>query len=149
MQPEPFSTDQHNIIPLGRCMWREWKPAGFITAPTEEAWLEYLQGKHPKSPWKTFVVLSGNRVVGTAGIAETDSPEISKYTPWLVNEYVLPEFRGKGLARTLEESVEKEARRYGCKKLYIWVSPGSEGFHLHRGYTWLDKTGSVMLKHLS
>lgn len=45
-----------------------------------------------------FAALAGERPVGMASLVVDDMPDRPELTPWLASVYVLPEWRGRGLA---------------------------------------------------
>lgn len=84
-----------------------------IASRTEEEWRKSLQKKG-----KTFVAVEGERFVGMGRINFYDElPGV----PVLHKLGVLPEYRGKGIARKLVEAREKWAASEGAKKIRLYV----------------------------
>lgn len=68
------------------------------------------------------VALHENRIVGSASILPHDLDPRPDLTPWLGGVFVLPAFRGQGIATRLVERILGEARRLRLPHLYLWTT---------------------------
>lgn len=79
------------------------------------------------------VAVRGGQVVGTASIKIQDLDPCPELTPWLGGVFVLPRFRGQGIATLLVERIIAEARRLGLPHLYLWTT-SSESLYARLGW---------------
>ncbi len=82
-----------------------------------------------------FVALAGGVAVGTASLIAEDIPSRSELAPWLASVFVLPEWRGRGIASRLIQCVEQEARASGIARFYLYT-PDQQA--LYRRLGWQD-----------
>jgi N-acetylglutamate synthase-like GNAT family acetyltransferase len=66
-----------------------------------------------------WVIHDDSRVFGTAALRARDFEGLDHLTPWLGGVFVFPEFRGRGMGRTVCMTVESEAVRRGVTTLYL------------------------------
>ncbi|WP_346426392.1 GNAT family N-acetyltransferase [Halomonas sp. JS92-SW72] len=76
----------------------------------------------PSGVPSVFVALQGERSVGTASLVADDMSGRDDLGPWLASVYVLPEWRGQGIASRLVRRVEDEARAAGIERLWLFTS---------------------------
>lgn len=95
--------------------------------------LEEPELRTPASSFERFWVVEGPgaRVVGCCGLeVRADHVELEKL-------YLLPEARGRGLARELVGRVEAEARARGLGRVELWSDTrflDAHGLYAHLGY---------------
>ncbi len=82
-----------------------------------------------------FAVMDGERPVGMASLVVDDMSDRRELTPWLASVYVLPEWRGRGIASRLVRRVEEEARAHGVERFYLYT-PDQQA--LYRRLGWQD-----------
>ncbi len=82
-----------------------------------------------------FAALDGERPVGMASLVAEDMSDRRELTPWLASVYVLPEWRGRGIASRLVRRVEEEARAHGHGLFYLYT-PDQQS--LYRRLGWVD-----------
>ncbi|UYG05965.1 GNAT family N-acetyltransferase [Halomonas sp. LR3S48] len=82
-----------------------------------------------------FVAMHGNKPVGTAALLAEDMDSRRELTPWLASVFVLPEWRGQGIASTLIRRVEEEAVACGVDHFYLFT-PDQQA--LYRRLGWQD-----------
>ncbi|MDN3520701.1 GNAT family N-acetyltransferase [Halomonas ramblicola] len=82
-----------------------------------------------------FAALQGEIPVGTASLVADDMSDRRELTPWLASVYVLPEWRGRGIASRLVRRVEEEARAHGHGHFYLYT-PDQQA--LYRRLGWRD-----------
>ncbi|WP_158744116.1 GNAT family N-acetyltransferase [Acidisphaera sp. L21] len=74
-----------------------------------------------RGPEETFVLLEGERPVGTAALSYDDLKSRPDLTPWLASVVVEPDSRGKGYAIALVRRVEAMAREAGVQTLWLFT----------------------------
>ncbi|MDT8895224.1 GNAT family N-acetyltransferase [Halomonas sp. I1] len=82
-----------------------------------------------------FAAMDGERPVGMASLVVDDMSDRRELTPWLASVYVLPEWRGRGIASRLVRRVEEEARDHGVERFYLYT-PDQQA--LYRRLGWQD-----------
>ncbi|WP_336268515.1 GNAT family N-acetyltransferase [Vreelandella arctica] len=100
-----------------------------------------------------FMAMQGNNPVGTASLIVDDMSIRREFTPWLASVFVVPEWRGQGIASALVRRVEAEAAAHGFKRFYLYT-PDQQA--LYRRLGWQDvesleyrgETVTVMLRQL-
>jgi N-acetylglutamate synthase-like GNAT family acetyltransferase len=68
------------------------------------------------------VALHGQSIVGCASVLPHDLDPRPDLTPWLGGVFVLPAYRGQGIATRLVERILSEARRLRLPHLYLWTT---------------------------
>ena len=66
-----------------------------------------------------LILLSDSTLIGFISIFEHDCEERMDLSPWYATMYVKKEFRGKGCSKILNNSILKEAKNRGFKRLYL------------------------------
>ncbi|GGX94024.1 N-acetyltransferase GCN5 [Litchfieldella qijiaojingensis] len=82
-----------------------------------------------------FVAMHGEAPVGTASLVVDDMSVRPELTPWLASVFVLPAWRGRGIASRLVQRVEHEAREWGIERCYLFT-PDQQA--LYRRLGWRD-----------
>ncbi|WP_104204528.1 GNAT family N-acetyltransferase [Billgrantia saliphila] len=82
-----------------------------------------------------FVAMEGDQPVGTAALMARDMDSRPELTPWLASVFVLPEWRGQGIASRLIRRVEAEAAGCGVDLFYLFT-PDQQA--LYRRLGWQD-----------
>lgn len=85
---------------------------------------------------RVFVAMAGDRPVGTASLVVDDMEVRPELTPWLASVFVLPEWRGQGIASRLVRRVEEEAREAGIATFYLYT-PDQQA--LYRRLGWAER----------
>lgn len=60
----------------------------------------------------------------------------ANFPPWLASVFVVPEWRGKGIASALVKRVEAEAAAHGFERIYLYT-PDQQA--LYRRLGWQDR----------
>ncbi|HKU96092.1 MAG TPA: GNAT family N-acetyltransferase [Vineibacter sp.] len=100
-----------------------------------------------------FVALDdAGTAIGTASLIEDDLPGDAR-NPWLANVYVAPSARRSGIASRLVGSVERQAARFGYRRLYLFTAtvPGLYarlGWHTLEERDYRGEQITVMAKDL-
>src|SRR5699024_10952138 len=66
----------------------------------------------------TMIALTGGKCVGPVSIYRNDLPERPAYQPWLAALYVLPDFRGQGVADRLVRDMLNHLSGLGYETIY-------------------------------
>lgn len=85
---------------------------------------------------RTWLLLDGEAVVGTASLLAHDMATNRDLTPWLANIYIRPERRGEGLGRQLVRHAMEEARQLGIATLYLFTAD-QQAFYERLGWSLL------------
>ncbi len=84
-------------------------------------------------PFRCLVLLEDGAPAATASLAAEDLDERPQLSPWLAGVYVVPEARGRGLARALVSAVEEAARSAGIGTLWLYTGR-SAGLYARLGW---------------
>ncbi|WP_240613950.1 GNAT family N-acetyltransferase [Salinicola acroporae] len=68
-----------------------------------------------------FVAMNDGEPIATASLTLSDMSTRAAMGPWLASVFVLPAWRGRGIASALAAAVETEAREAGCRRLYLYT----------------------------
>ena len=108
-----------------RC-WRsgtstQWRH--FVDGDSPERRLRLLlaRANHRAVP-TVFVAVDGTQLLGSATLAEFDMETRRDLTPWMVDVFVAPEFRRRGIASALVKRVVREAAELGVGELYLFTT---------------------------
>ncbi|WP_136246948.1 GNAT family N-acetyltransferase [Halomonas borealis] len=80
-----------------------------------------------------FAAMEDERPVGMASLVVDDMNDRASLTPWLASVYVLPEWRGRGVATALVRRVEDEARDHGHGLFYLYT-PDQQSLYRRLGW---------------
>ncbi len=83
-----------------------------------------------------FVAIQGETPVGTASLIADDMSIRREFTPWLASVFVVPEWRGQGIASALVRRIEVEAAESGIERFYLYT-PDQQA--LYRRLGWQDE----------
>ena len=80
-----------------------------------------------------FVAMQGETPVGTASLIADDMSIRREFTPWLASVFVVPEWRGQGIASGLVKRVEAEAIESGIRHFYLYT-PDQQALYRRLGW---------------
>lgn len=111
--------DHLELLPtVARWHWDEWghvDPDGSL-----ETWTAGLAERTNRDCIPaTFLAFEGGTPVGSAVLVEHDMETRRDLSPWLAGVYVLPAYRGAGVASALCTHATREAARWGFLELYL------------------------------
>ncbi|MGI2259009.1 GNAT family N-acetyltransferase [Shewanella sp. GXUN23E] len=86
----------------------------------------------------TWVLLDGDRAVGSASILRHDMTTNQQLSPWLANVYICPEYRGRGLGNQLITGVMQRAYKRGIERLYLFTED-QQAFYRRLGWRLLKQ----------
>jgi GNAT superfamily N-acetyltransferase len=117
--------------------YKEWgRGCGFRPDDSYEERLRWLRAAANQGTVPTvFVALDGDRLAGSATLASSDMDTRMDLTPWLVDVFVTPELRRKGIASMLCRHVVQEAANLGVATMYLFTT-GPEREHLYASLGW-------------
>lgn len=120
---------------VGRWHWDEW--GGEDPAGSAEAWIARVATYAERDAIPAlYVALDDEEPVGSASLVSHDLPDrddLAHLGPWLSGVYVVPERRGRGVARALVGCVERAATRLGVDRLYLY-SQTARGLYERLGW---------------
>lgn len=67
----------------------------------------------------SLLALADGAPAGTVNLIENDDPARVELRPWLAALFVAPAFRGHGIGAALVRALAGEARRLGCREMYL------------------------------
>ncbi|MFQ3788902.1 GNAT family N-acetyltransferase [Halomonas sp. A29] len=129
-----LSPDSPHVATVASWTFAEWghlHPGSTAESYREAFRRECGEGGVPS----VFVAMAGDRPVGTASLLAEDMDSRRELTPWLASVFVLPEWRGRGIAAGLIRRVEEEAAASGFDHFYLFT-PDQQG--LYRRLGWQD-----------
>lgn len=129
-----LSPDADHVPTVASWTYAEW--GRLNPGYTAESWREAFRrecgdGGVPS----VFVAMEGDQPVGTAALMARDMDSRPALTPWLASVFVLPEWRGQGIASALIRRVEEEAAAHGIGRFYLFT-PDQQA--LYRRLGWQD-----------
>ena len=87
----------------------------------------------------TMIALKGGKCVGTVSIYRNDLPERPAYQPWLAALYVLPDFRGQGVADRLVRDMLNHLSGLGYETIYAKTQTQSRyDYYMQKGWELLE-----------
>ena len=99
-----------------------------------------------------WVAHSQGEVFGTAALRANDLEGREDLSPWLGGVFVRPEFRGRGVATALCQTVETNAWALGIARLYLFTIDRQSlyarlGWKESDAATWRGYKSNIMVKH--
>ncbi|SHF70722.1 Acetyltransferase (GNAT) family protein [Modicisalibacter ilicicola DSM 19980] len=144
--------DSPHLSRVARWQHEQW---GRLYPETSfRAWQEELRGIcGTRGVPSVFLALEEGRPVGTASLVEDDMEVRRELTPWLASVFVLPEWRGKGVASHLVRRVEHEARQAGIERLYLFTPDRQAlyrrlGWETHEALVYRGEEVTIMTRRL-
>lgn len=100
-----------------------------------------------------FVALCDTRPVGTASLVEDDMSMRRELSPWLASVFVLPDWRGQGIASRLVQRVEREAQDSGFAHCYLFTPDQQAlyrrlGWEEHEALNYQGEEVTIMVRRL-
>jgi GNAT superfamily N-acetyltransferase len=109
---------QH-VPAISRWMWETWDHRrGWTLEQSIEESRSWCQ--RDAMPWG-IVAAKGENVIGCMCLHPHDLSSRPDLGPWLIGQFVVPEFRGHNVARAMSTALEERAQRLGHKKIYMWT----------------------------
>lgn len=111
--------------------------AGYLRQQNYEQELSHLQEKYGGADGRFYVALAEGRVVGCIALRRFDEESCE-----LKRLYVLPEFRGCGIARALTRRLIADARGMGYRRMLLDTLPflrGAMALYESEGFYRVDR----------
>jgi GNAT superfamily N-acetyltransferase len=141
----------HFVPTISRWMWEEWdRSRGWTLEQSVEECRSWC--RRDALPWGV-VAVDGDRLLGVMCMHPRDLDEHPELTPWMACQYVAPDRRGRGVARTLGTALEQRARGMGFLRLYMWTEHnvaiyGRYGYRALFSGRWYGRNVTVLAKEL-
>jgi GNAT superfamily N-acetyltransferase len=130
-----YLADHLDFVPaLAKWHYDQWKD--FVDGDSIDRRVQLLltRARHRAVP-TIFVAFDGAQLLGSATLAEHDMDTRLDLTPWMVDVFVAPEFRHRGIASALVRRIVHEAAELGVAELYLFTT-GHERERLYAGLGW-------------
>ena len=96
----------------------------------------YLESNCGRGGVPSFIIaIEDAELIGSASLIEHDMDDRAELTPWLADVFVKPEYRRRGVATSLIERIEDEARSAAITRLFLYTPDAAE---LYRRLGWSD-----------
>lgn len=86
----------------------------------------------------TLVALEGGALLGSVSLLSVDHERLAHLSPWLASLFVVPQQRGRGVARLLVDRLVAEAAALGVRRLYAYT-PEHEAMYVRMGWSLLER----------
>jgi len=111
-----------------------------------QAFVPWVRGKLAEDLYVGRLAMQDGVVVGGAGMWLMEFPphflQLAPVRAYLLNFYVAPEFRGRGLAKALLAAAVEDARRRGCEVVTLHASKFGRPIYEKAGF---KQTNEMML----
>lgn len=125
MKIEPLRYHMNLIGEIATLHQAEWVHFDSdFTVETRVAALTNVAG-HEKIP-SIFVAIENSEFCGSAALVEQDMDNHPELSPWLAAVFVKEAWRGRGVAKSLVQYCEREAKNSGIRKLYLFTEFASK-----------------------
>ena len=112
-----------------------------------EAFVPWVRGKLAEDRYIGWIASEDGVVAGGAGLWLMEFPphflQVAPVRAYLLNFYTAPEFRGRGLAKTLLNTAVDEARRRNCEVVTLHASKFGRPIYEKNGF---KQTNEMMLR---
>lgn len=130
----------HLAETLAQWSWAEWQPIYTERKQTfEHALKNYQERTNIDRLPLTLVAFHGDELIGTVSLKFHDLDTRPELDPWLGGVFVLPGWRGRGIASLLMQRAVTEASRLQLPKLYLWTS-SAEGLYQKLGWKVVERS---------
>src|SRR3954471_4511444 len=125
---------------LARFSWQEWQRVYESRGQIfEDALGSYRERTNVDCLPLALIACHGAELIGTVSLKEQDLDIRPHVTPWLGGLFVVPEWRGRGVASLLMHRAVAEAGRLRLNELYLWTS-SAEPLYLKLGWKLVERT---------
>ena len=85
-----------------------------------------------------FVAIENSEFCGSAALVEQDMDSHPELGPWLAAVFVKEKWRGRGIAKSLVQYCESEAKKSGIERLYLFTEFASE-LYVNLGWQMIER----------
>jgi predicted N-acetyltransferase YhbS len=125
---------------LARFSWNEWPSIYEHRGQTfADALRKYQERTNVNSIPLALVAFAEQKLVGTVSLKDDDLEIRPEIKHWLGGLFVVPEWRGRGVASALMRQATEKARRLKVPRLFLWTS-SAEGLYLKLGWQPVERT---------
>lgn len=130
----------HLADELARWSWNEWRAIYEERGQMfEHALKNYRERTNTDCLPLALVALHGADLIGTVSLKFNDLDTRPDLDPWLGGVYVLPNWRGRGVASLLMQRAVDVAAKLDLTKLYLWTS-SAEGLYEKLGWQVVERS---------
>lgn len=147
-----LSPDSDHVPTVASWTYAEW--CHLNPGYTARSWCEaFRQECGEEGVPSVFVAMEGDQPVGTAALMARDMDSRPELSPWLASVFVLPEWRGQGIASRLIRRVEEEAAACGSRQFYLFTPDQQAlyrrlGWRDHEALSYRGEEVTIMLREL-
>ena len=124
--------ERPDLLPVvAEWLWHQWW--GRLGRTLEQTEAIYAECVAKIGAPQTFILLEGDKPVGTVTMARKDLEERPDLTPWLAGVFVVPERRGRGYFRILLAEFEKACRAASVETAWLFTNT-AEHVYLRTGW---------------
>ena len=124
--------ERPDLLPVvAEWLWHQWW--GRLGRTLEQTEAIYAECVAEIGAPQTFILLEGDKPVGTVTMARKDLEERPDLTPWLAGVFVVPERRGRGYFRILLAEFEKACRAASVETAWLFTNT-AEHVYLRTGW---------------
>jgi GNAT superfamily N-acetyltransferase len=76
---------------------------------------------------------------GTCLLVTSEIDPLHDVPPWLAGLYVTPEFRGRGVGRSLVAAIEKQAQIRGIPRIYLYTDDNEVSYYRNLEWNAVDR----------
>ncbi|MGM0638664.1 MAG: GNAT family N-acetyltransferase [Pseudomonadota bacterium] len=110
-----------HVLRLARWEFQQWHYLN-PERRLDEALFCFREQCGPGGVPSVFIALCGDTPVGMASLIADDMHDRPDLTPWLASVYVVPAWRGRGIASRLVQRVEEEARDHDIEYFHLFTA---------------------------
>jgi len=145
MEPPQITVDYLGNHPqvvghLAMWSWTEWRSIYEQRGQTfEDAFRNYAERTNFDRLPLAFIAFAGEEAVGTVSLKHQDLEIRPEITPCLGGLFVVPNWRGRGVASLLMRRAVKTAAKLDLPRLFLWTA-SAEGLYLKLGWHPMERT---------
>ncbi|MFL6529257.1 MAG: GNAT family N-acetyltransferase [Chthoniobacterales bacterium] len=125
---------------LAKFSWAEWQSVYEQRGQTfADALKSYRERAQRDRLPLALVAFESEQLIGTVSLKPQDLEIRPEITPWLGGLFVIPEWRGRGVASLLMHRAVDEAWRLNLPRLFLWTS-SAEALYLKLGWRVVERT---------
>ncbi len=134
---QPLHMTQHFADACGSWSMDAWRTypinANNTLAQTQNRYREKAGAQHDNSFPFTWVASIDGKAAGMASLMPEEHDDFPELTPWLGIMYVAEEFRHRGIATSLINTVHDRAKQLGHKEIFL-STPDAMTLYKKSGY---------------